>query len=326
MPHRLPRRALLAVPFSLSLPAFAAAPGEDWPNRPVRYINPYPPGGPTDTLSRIYCAKMSEITGQQFVVENRGGAGGNVGADAIAKSSPDGYTIGLGGIASFAIAPTLYHSLPFDPAKDFTQVSGLWQLPNLLAVNLQIPATTVPELIALLKANPGKYSFGSAGSGTTLHLAGEMFKQMAGVEMQHVPYRGSAPAQVDLMAGRVAMMFDNMPGTLALSRDGKVRPLAVTSLRRSPVAPEIPAIAEYLPGFDVISWTCICGPAGLPRRMVERLSAFTKRALESADLVQAYFNQGATVWYTTEEDINAYRDQQRARLAPLIRASGAVVD
>jgi tripartite-type tricarboxylate transporter receptor subunit TctC len=326
MPHRLPRRALLAAPLSLSLPALAAAPGEDWPNRPVRYINPYPPGGPTDTLSRIYCAKMSEITGQQFVVENRGGAGGNVGADAIAKSPPDGYTLGLGGIASFAIAPTLYHSLPFDPAKDFTQVSGLWQLPNLLAVNLQIPATTVPELIALLKANPGKYSFGSAGSGTTLHLAGEMFKQMAGVEMQHVPYRGSAPAQVDLMAGRVAMMFDNMPGTLALSRDGKVRPLAVTSLRRSPVAPEIPAIAEYLPGFDVISWTCVCGPAGLPRKMVERLSAFTKRALESADLVQAYFNQGATAWYTTEEDINAYRDQQRARLAPLIRASGAVVD
>jgi tripartite-type tricarboxylate transporter receptor subunit TctC len=330
MPDFSRRQALLAAPLALALPRLAAAQGAanggDWPNRPVRYINPYPPGGPTDTLSRIYCARMSELTGQQFVVENRAGAGGNVGADAIAKSAPDGYTLGLGGIASHAIAPTLYPSLPFDPEKDFTLVSGIWQLPNLLAVNLGIPASTVPELIALLKANPGKYSFGSAGSGTTLHLAGEMFKQMAGVDMQHVPYRGSAPAQVDLVAGRIAMMFDNIPGTLALARDGKVRPLAVTSLKRSPVVPDVPAISEYLPGFDVISWTCICGPAGLPRPMVARLAGFTRRALESPELIQAYFNQGATAWPTTEAEINAYRDEQRARLAPLIRASGARVD
>jgi tripartite-type tricarboxylate transporter receptor subunit TctC len=159
-------------------------------------------------------------------------------------------------------------------------------------------------VIAEIKRNPGKYSFGSAGSGTTLHLAGEMFKHLAGVDMQHIPYRGSAPAQVDLMAGRVQMMFDNMPGTLALSRDGKVRPIAVTSLRRSPVAPEIPAISEFLPGFDVISWTCITGPANLPRAMVARLSRFTRQAMESADLVQAYFNQGAAAWFTGEEEIN----------------------
>jgi tripartite-type tricarboxylate transporter receptor subunit TctC len=320
------RRALLGTAMALPFASRAHAQGADWPNRPVRYINPYPAGGPTDTLSRLWCAKMSELTGQQFVVENRAGAGGNVGADFIAKSTPDGYTLGLGGIASHAIAPTLYRTLPFDPEKDFTMVSGLWQLPNLLGVHLDFPATTVPEVIAELKRRPGHYSFGSAGSGTTLHLSGEMFKQLAGVDMQHVPYRGSAPAQVDLIAGRVAMMFDNMPGTLALSRDGKVRPIAVTSLRRSPVAPEIPTIAETLPGFDVISWTCITGPAGLPRPMVERLARFTRQALESADLVQAYFNQGATAWYTTEAEINRYRDQQRARLAPLIRASGARVD
>ncbi len=324
MPLLLNRRALLGS--TLAIPSLASAQGSDWPNRPVRYINPYPPGGPTDTLSRIYCAKLSELTGQQFVVENRAGAGGNVGADVIAKATPDGYTLGLGGIASHAIAPTLYPTLPFDVVRDFTLVAGIWQLPNLLAVHPSIPASTVPELIAFLKANPGKYSFGSAGSGTTLHLAGEMFKHLAQVDMQHIPYRGSAPAQVDLMAGRVAMMFDNMPGTLALSREGKVKPIAVTSLGRSPVAPEIPAISETLPGFDVISWTCITGPAGLPAPMVARLAAFTKRAVESADLVQAYFNQGAVAWNINQAGINAYAHAQRERLAPLIRASGARVD
>ena len=324
--HHLPRRAALGLLPALALPAVARAEAGEWPNRPVRYINPYPPGGPTDTLSRLYCAKMWEITGQQFVVENRSGSGGNVGADAIAKSTPDGYTIGLGGIASHAIAPTLYRSLPFDPEKDFTLVSGLWQLPNLLAVNNEIPAHSVPELIALLKANPGKYSFGSAGSGTTLHLSGEMFKQLAGVDMLHVPYRGSAPAQLDLLAGRVSMMFDNIPGTLQLSREGRVRPLAVTSLARSPVAPEIPAISEFLPGFDVVSWTCVCGPGGVPAPVVTRLSALTKQALATPELVKAYQNLGASPWWTSVEDIASYRTAQKERLAPLIRASGARVD
>jgi tripartite-type tricarboxylate transporter receptor subunit TctC len=323
---RLSRRGalgLLAVPALLGR---AAAQAGDWPNRTVRYINPYPPGGPTDTLSRLYCARMSEITGQQFVVENRSGSGGNVGADAIAKSVADGYTIGLGGVASHAIAPTLYRSLPFDPEKDFTLVAGLWQLPNLLAVHLDLPVRNVPELIALLKANPGKYTFGSAGSGTTLHLAGEMFKQLAGVDMVHVPYRGSAPAQLDLVAGRISMMFDNIPGTLSLARQGQVRPLAVTSLARSPVAPELPAISEYLPGFDVVSWTCVCGPAGVPAPIVNRMSVLTKQALETPALIRAYADLGASAWWTSMEDMASYRTAQKDRLAPLIRASGAQVD
>lgn len=324
----LPRRA--AIVAALAAPAIARAQGtgqgSDWPVRPVRYINPYPPGGPTDTLSRIYCARMSELTGQQFLVENRSGSGGNVGADAIAKSAPDGYTVGLGGIASHAIAPTLYASLPFDPARDFTLVSGLWQLPNLLAVNLDVPARTVPELIALAKANPGRYSYGSAGSGTTLHLAGELFKRMTGIELVHVPYRGSAAAQPDLLAGRIHMMFDNIPGTLQLSRQGAVRPLAVTSLQRSPVAPEIPAISETLPGFDIVSWTCLAAPAGLPPAMVARMNALTRQALASEALIRAYRDLGAEPWWTSAEDIALYRVAQEARLAPLIRASGARVD
>ena len=322
----LTRRSVLAGASLLALPSMARAQTGDWPRRPVRYINPYPAGGSTDVLSRIYCARMSELTGQSFVVENRGGAGGNVGVDVVAKSTPDGYTIGLGGIASHAIAPTLYSSLSFDPEKDFTFISGLWQLPNMLGVNLDLPARSVPELIALLKANPGKYSFGSAGSGTTLHLSGEMFKQLAGVNMEHVPYRGAAPGLIDLMAGRIHMMFDNMPAILALSRQGKVRGLAVTSEKRSPAVPDLPAIAEFLPGFDVISWTCVCGPAGLPKEVAERMSALTKQALEHPDLVKAFSEQGATAWYTSMAEISAFRAAQQAKLAPIIRASGAKVD
>ncbi|MEN9499183.1 MAG: hypothetical protein RIS83_1002 [Pseudomonadota bacterium] len=322
----LARRAVVSAAGLLALPGILRAQSADWPRRPVRYINPYPAGGSTDVLSRIYCARMSELTGQSFVVENRGGAGGNVGVDVVAKAAPDGYTIGLGGIASHAIAPTLYSSLSFDPEKDFTFISGLWQLPNLLGVNLDLPARNVPELIALLKANPGKYSFGSAGSGTTLHLSGEMFKQLAGVNMEHVPYRGAAPGLVDLMAGRIHMMFDNMPSILALARQGKVRALAVTSERRSPIEPDLPAIAEYLPGFDVISWTCVCAPAGLPREVAERMSMLTKQALEHPDLVKSFREQGALAWYTSIAEIGAFRAAQQAKLAPLIRASGAKVD
>jgi len=289
----------------------------------VRYINGFPPGGSTDILSRIFCAKMSEITGQQFVVENRSGSGGNVGVDAIAKSRPDGYTVGLGGIASHAIAPTLQPSLPFDPAKDFTFVCGLWQLPNLLVVNNDLPVRSVPELIALLKANPGKYSYGSAGPGTTLHISGEMLKTMAGVDILHVPYRGAAPAMVDLMAGRVQFMLDNIPGAIAQARQGKVRALAVTSAQRSPVAPDLPSLAEFLPGFDIFSWTCLCAPVGLPPAMVARMSGFARRALESEDLKKAYFDQGATAWWTTPEQITAFRAAQQERLRPLVMASGA---
>lgn len=323
--HGLGRRAVLSAGALLASPGVVRAQAP-WPNQPVRYINPYPPGGPTDTLSRIFCAHLSEISGQQFVVENRAGSGGNVGVEAVARSTPDGYTVGLGGIASHAISPTLYARLPFNPVTDFTFVSGIWQLPNLLAVHPSVDARTVPELIALVRANPGRFSFGSAGSGTTLHLAGELFKHMAGVDMLHVPYRGSAPAQVDLVAGRIQMMFDNIPGTLALSRAGQVRPLGVTSLNRSPVVPEIPAISETLPGFDVVSWTCLCGPAGIPAPVVARLSDLSRQALEREALKRAYLDNAAVAWWTTPADISAYRTREEARLAPLIRASGARVD
>lgn len=323
------RRALLLSGGALVAPMLAAGVAravDDWPNKPVRYINIFPPGGPTDTLSRIVCHELSQLTGQQFVVENKAGAGGNVGADAIAKSAPDGYTIGLYSIASHAIAPTLYAKLPFDAEKDFTGIAMLWSVPNLLMVRLDLPAKTVPELIGLARDNPGKYSFASSGAGTTPQITGELFKQLAKVNLLHVPYRGSAPAHQDLLAGQVDMMFDNIPGPLGLMRSGKVRGLAVTSRERHPAVPEIPAMAEYLPGFEITSWGGVCGPAGLPAPMVEKLSALTKKALESDAVKKAFDQQGATRIWMSPADTAAYRATDEKRLAPIIKQSGAKVD
>ena len=319
------RRTALALPLAAPAlaPALAQAP---WPAQTVRYINPYPPGGPTDTLSRRLCQKLSELSGQQFIVENRSGAGGNVGVDAVAKSRPDGYTLGLGGISSHGVAPSMYASLPFDVTRDFSYISGMWQLPNLLAVNLDLPVQNVAELITLARARPGELTFGSAGPGTSLHLAGEMFNLLAGVRMVHVPYRGSAPAQLDLLAGRVSMMFDNIPGTLTLSRQGRVRPLGVTSAGRSPAAPDIPAISETLPGFDVVSWTCLIGPAGIPTPIITRLSDLMREALDAPDLQASYLELGATAWFTMPEETANYQARSQAALAPVVRAAGLRAD
>jgi tripartite-type tricarboxylate transporter receptor subunit TctC len=312
----------LAAP-SLASPALAQP---LWPSGSIRFIGLFPPGGGTDILSRLWCQKMSEITGHQFVVENRAGSAGNIGTEAIARAAPDGNTIGLASVAPLGIGPTLYSRLPFNVNRDFSYVSGLWQLPNLLVLNNDVPARSVPELIALLRANPGKYAYASSGSGTTVHISGEMFKSMAGVDMLHVPYRGAAPAHVDIQGGRVHMIFDNIPQGLALHRDGKVRALAVTGAQRSPVAPEIPTMAEFLPGFEINSWGGVMGPAGMPPAIVMRLNALTKQALESEDLKRRFLENGATPWWTTPEDFATYRAANEAALAPIIRASGARVD
>jgi tripartite-type tricarboxylate transporter receptor subunit TctC len=331
LPRNLPknligRRAAMGVlGGAVAAPALVSAQGT-YPSKTVRYINPFPAGGATDTLSRLFCAKMAELTGQQWVVENKGGSGGNVGMDALAQSPADGYTLGLGGIASHAIAPTLYARLPFKVPDDFTFVSTIWQLPNFLVTNLDLPAKTIAELIALLKANPSKYSYASAGNGTTLHLSGELFKVMAKVDMVHVPYRGAAPAMQDLLAGQIHMIFDNIPGALAQYRVNKVRGLGVTSKERTPVVPEIPAIAETLPGFDINSWTALTGPAKLPTDIVARLSELSKKALESEDLKAKFFDLAATAIWRSPADTVAYRNSEEARLAPIIKASGARVD
>ncbi|WP_439598702.1 Bug family tripartite tricarboxylate transporter substrate binding protein [Falsiroseomonas sp.] len=316
------RRSLMAT---VAVPGVSLAQGT-WPNQAVRFITPFAPGGGVDTLVRLVCAKLGELTGQSFVVENRAGAGGNIGMTAIARAPADGTVIGLGSVSSLAISPTLRPNMAFDVERDFTYIGGLWQLPNLLIVNKDVPAQTVPELIALIRANPGRYTFASPGSGTTVHLAGEMFRQMAGLEMVHVPYRGGAAAQLDVQAGRVHMIFDNIPQSLASARGGQARALAVTGLARSPQAPEVPAMAEFLPGFEVTSWAGIVAPAALPRAMVERLSELTRQALASPDLQAKFQENGATPWPMGPEALFDFRRASAAQLAPVIRASGAVVE
>ncbi|MBL6078896.1 tripartite tricarboxylate transporter substrate binding protein [Belnapia sp. T18] len=321
---RITRRAGLGLAAAaLAAPALGQ---QQWPPGPIRFIGIFPPGGGTDILSRLWCQKMSEITGEQFIVENRSGSAGNIGTEAIARSAPDGRTIGLGSVAPLAIGPTLYRRLPFDPTRDFTYIGGLWQLPNLLVVNPEVPARTVPELIALVKANPGRYTYASSGSGTTVHLSGAMFAAQAGLELIHVPYRGGAPAHIDLIAGRVHMIFDNIPQALQEAKEGKVRALAVTGAKRSPQAPDIPAMAEFLPGFEITSWGSAVAPAGLPTSMVLRMAALTRQALESRDLAARFEENGAMPWIAGPEELAAFRAANEAAFAPVIRAAGARVD
>jgi tripartite-type tricarboxylate transporter receptor subunit TctC len=320
------RRVLAFTGGMLAVPFVAARAEGDWPTRPVRYINSFPAGGPTDALSRIVCQQLGELTGQQFIVDNKGGSGGNVGTDAIAKSAPDGYTIGLFTISSHAISPWLYAKLPFDPEKDFTLISLMWVGPYILVTRPEFPAKTVPELIALAKANPAKYSYGSAGSGSTPHLCGELFKQRAGINLLHVPYRGGGPAMQDLLAGQVDLLFDNIAGPMAQLQAGKLRALGVSSLQRSPVVPDVPALAEFLPGFDLTGWAGMCGPAGLPPAMVQRASALVKKAIESDVLKAAYLKLGATPVWKSPADTVAFTRAEASRLAPIVQASGARVD
>lgn len=315
---------ILGAPFILPADSLAQA---AWPNRPVRYINPFPAGGATDTLSRLFCVKMSELTGQQWVVENIGGGGGDIGVTQYMRSAPDGYTLGLGGVASHGISPTLKAGkLPFDASRDFTFINTIWTLPNFLITNINLPANTVPELIELLRKNPGKYSYASAGLGTTLHLSGEMFKLLANVDMLHVPYRGAAPGMIDVLGGQVHMMFDNIPGALAQYRPGKVKGLAVTSAKRSPIVPDIPSISEFLPGYDISSWTTLTGPAGIPSAVVERISMFSKQALESDSLKKEFFDRGATANYMSPAQTSAYRASEEARLGDVIRRAKITLD
>jgi tripartite-type tricarboxylate transporter receptor subunit TctC len=315
---------VLAAPSIISSVARAQA---AWPNKPVRYINPFPAGGATDTLSRLFCAAMSDLTGQQFVVDNRGGSGGDIGVEAVAKSEPDGYTLGLGGIASHAISPTLKAGkMSFDATKDFTFVTNIWSLPNFLVGNIGLPVSTVPELIELLRRNPRKFFYASAGLGTTLHLSGELFKLLADVDVVHVPYRGAAPGMVDLLGGQVHLIFDNIPGALPQYRAGKVKGFGVTSVTRSPIVPEIPALAEFLPGFDVLSWTALIGPARIPAGVVERVSMFSKQALESPALKQAFLERGATAWWSSPAEVTAYRASEEKRLGDIIRKAKITLD
>jgi tripartite-type tricarboxylate transporter receptor subunit TctC len=319
----IPRRPLLFGAASLALAATHPARAGTYPEQAVRYINLFPPGAATDLLSRAFCLTMSAQAGQQFVVENKTGAGGTVGQAAIAQSPPDGYTLGLGSIASLGIAPSIYPSLPYDPAKDFTYVAGIWQVPNLLFCNPAIPVHSLQEMVALVKANPGKYLYGSGGSGTSPHLTMEWLKQVAGLEMAHVPYRGGAPMLLDLMAGRIQFAFDNLASLLGPVSQGKIRPLAVTSKERSPVLPDVPTTNSVYPEFEITSWGGLVGPAGIPSEIVQRLADLTQASLKDPTLQRVFHDNGATPWWLPPDDFATFQQQQQRLFAGLVKRVGA---
>jgi tripartite-type tricarboxylate transporter receptor subunit TctC len=328
MPSRTPvsRRKLLTIlGGSIAAPMISprmASSQEAWPTRQVRYVNGFPAGGATDTLSRIICQKMSELSGQSFIVENRGGAGGVLGADAVAKSVPDGYTVGLGGIASNVLAMGSYAKLPYDPVGDFTFIGGMWQLPNILCARKDLPVSDIRELLAACKKEPRKYTYASAGFGTTLHLSGEMMNSMAGVEVVHIPYKGAGPALTDLLGGRVDLLFDNLPGSLPSVRAGQIKPLAVTATTRIPELPDVPAMAEVLPGYAMTSWTAMIGPANIKADVVPQINALIAKALAEPTLKARYGDLGATPWPMSPAEIVAFRDSEEKRLLPIMKAAG----
>jgi tripartite-type tricarboxylate transporter receptor subunit TctC len=297
-----------------------------WPAKTVRLIIPFTPGGSTDFQGRILCDWLSRHLGQNFILDHKPGAGSNLGVAELARSSPDGYTLGWITVASHGINPTLYAKLPFDPIRDFAPVSMVGTFPNLLVVNNNLPVHTVPELIALLKKDPGKYTFASSGQGTSLHLSGEMFKVMTGTDMVHVPYKGGGPAIADVIGGQVSMTFGNMPTVLAQAKAGRVRAIAVTSAERWFSAPDIPAIAETVPGFLAMSWHGVAFPAGTPPGIVDRLAAAVQQAVASAEVKDKFALGGSKATSMTPREFAAFIREDIERWAPVVRASGARVD
>jgi tripartite-type tricarboxylate transporter receptor subunit TctC len=323
----LHRRTLLAAAGGSLFAPFVVRAQADWPTKTVRFICPFAPGGGTDTVSRLVCDQLSKLLGQTFVVENRGGAGGNIGMAELARATPDGYSFGLISVASHTLNPMLYSKLPYNPDKDIVGVSRLATLANLLGVTPSLPASNVAELIALCKKEPGKYSFASSGPGTSLHLSGELFKKMAGVDIIHVPYKGAGPVYNDLMAGTVNMMFANMPSMLPHVRAKKLKGLGVTSAQRSKAAPEIPAIAETLPGYVATSWYGVGAPAGTSEPILAKLEGAIAEVLKSPDIQRRWSNDlGLDMPPPGRKGFDDFIAQDRKLWAPAVQASGVKLD
>jgi tripartite-type tricarboxylate transporter receptor subunit TctC len=320
-------RVLTLLFTAAALAAAGNAWGQAWPSKPIRYIVPFAPGGTTDILARTISEKLSVALGQPVVVENKPGAGGGVGADFTAKAAPDGYTIMGGTISTHAINASLYANLPYDPVKDFVAVTLIARVPNMLVINPNIPAKNVAALIALMKANPGKYTFASSGNGTSQHLSGELFKSMASVEMQHIPYKGSPPALQDVVGGQVSMTFDNITTAWPLAKAGKLRALAVTTAKRSSVAPEVPTLAESgLVGLEVGSWQGVFAPAGTPPDIVKRLNSEIVKIINMPDVKEKLIALGAEPVGDTPEQFGAYVKTEVAKWSDVVKKSGAKVD
>ena len=321
---RLLSLVVAAAGVALATAAFA----QPYPSKPIRFVVPFPPGGPLDIMGRAIAQKLADVWGQPVVVDNRPGAGGGIGAEIVAKSPGDGYTLLMGAVSTHAINPSLYAKVPYDPQKDFVPVALVAQVPNILVVNPSLPVQSVKELIDYARAKPGALSFGSGSTGSTGHLAGELFKTMAGVDMVHIPYKGGAPAMQDLLAGQTQIMFDNLANALPQVKAGKLRALAVTTLKRAPTLPDLPTVAESgLPGFDLTTWFGVFVPAGTPRETVAKLNAEIVKALASKDLADRLAAMGAAPpENNTPESFAAFVRAEAAKYAQVVKRSGARVD
>ena len=298
-----------------------------YPTRPIRLVVPFPPGGSLDVVARAIGQKLAEAWGQPVVIDNRPGAGGNIGADLVAKSVPDGYTILEGALSTHAVNASLYRKLPYDPIKDFAPITLVAITPNVLVLNRAFPVNSVPELVAYAKAHPGALSFGSGSNGSAGHLAGELFKSETGIDMVHVPYKGGAPALQALLAGDTQLMFDNLANSMPQLKAGKLKALAVTTAKRSPLAPDLPTLAESgLPGFDIYTWWGLLAPAGTRPEIIAKWNAEVTRILGTSEMKAFFAQEGAEPAPTTPEAFAALIRSEMTKYAKIVKDSGAKVD
>jgi tripartite-type tricarboxylate transporter receptor subunit TctC len=322
--HRLLATAVAA----LAVTATGTQAADNYPTRPINLIIPFAAGGPTDIVGRVMGASMGQILGQTFVVEDRSGAGGNIGADFVAKASNDGYTLLFATVSTNAINPGLYKHMPYDAVKDFAPVGRVGITPTLLMVNPSLAVTDVKSLVALLKANPGKYNYGSSGVGSILHLCGEEFKAMVGVDIVHVPYKGSAPMDVDLMGGQISMAFDATPTALPMSLGGKVHALGAGMLKRLDAMPNLPTLDEQgLKGYECYTWNIILAPAGTPKPIIDKLNVAINKSLDDPKVIDSLKKAGVDPTPgSTPASTGEFVKTEIAKWAPIIKASGAQVD
>ena len=317
--------ALLTSLAILITPLSATAQG--YPTKSITLVVPFAAGGPTDIVARTLAANMSRTLGQTVVVENKAGAGGTVAGGYVAKAAPDGYTLLMGTISTHAINTSLYKNMPYNAIKDFAPISRIANVPNLLVVNKNAPYSTLPELVAWGKANPGKLTFGSSGSGTTLHLSGELFKQMTGVEMTHIPYKGSAPAVSDLIGGQISMLFDNMPTVLPQVKSGNLKGLATTAATRNRELPDVPTVSESgLTGFLVMSWFGLLAPAGTPADIIQKLNLAVVEIIKTPDVQTRILAIGSEPSPETPAQFAAFIQAETTKWAEVVKKSGASVD
>ncbi|MDE3233351.1 MAG: tripartite tricarboxylate transporter substrate binding protein [Pseudomonadota bacterium] len=311
----------LAAPLGLGLLSSTSASAQAYPNRPIRLVVTFPTGGAPDILARLFSEKAQ--LGQPVVIDNKPGAGGNIGSDIVAKSAGDGYTLVMGTVGTHSINGSLYEKMPYDMVKNFSPISLIASAPNLLVVNNDLPVKTVNELIAYMKANPNKLSFGSPGIGTSVHMSGELFKSMTGTSMTHVPYKGRQFFLPDLLGGSIQLVFDNMPSALPMAKEGKIRAIAQTTAKRSPAAPDVPTVAESLPGFEATTWFAMFAPANTPKPIIDKLNAEVVRVFKLPEVNERLKTLGLDPVLSTPDELGKYQASEIVKWTKVVKESGA---